>query len=478
MAPVGGERGVDDTDATENPMDRIKHLKSVRSGLVSYITRLSNDVKDLLCSGCEPDILREKRAQIVDTIERIGKLCDELRSLYESAEDKLEVSEYLDGKLAQFQHGLDTIDAYIVRYESELGHQRSDNDLPPTGQRTEDTLEPGDSASQTSRHTIVSVSSSFRAQMEAKKARMKEEMLRQQQDLAAKELRLKHEREMLEATTARRIAEDEARMMEELSVTGRAPSLRGEQPEPAPRAAKTYAPRITPSPDVGNIVNNIAQAITSGFALPPASIVEFCGDPTDFNRFICAFESCIESKVLDDQLKLNYLIQYCKGEALSLVKECVTFGPELGFKKAKQRLKERYGSPFLVARSYIRRVTEGAEFRLSDRKGLQRYADLLTDCRDALDRIGYQADVNASDNLRRMVKRLPLQWRSQWLSWVANIEGDDADSADVGSRTTPDATSRRVSLVSHCSGSSSSSSSRWVHKNRCRGRQRPIAPCT
>ena len=68
--------------------------------------------------------------------------------------------------------------------------------------------------------------------------------------------------------------------------------------------------------------------------LPKAELMTFSGDTLDFWTFLRSFDNSIDSAALDDSAKLNRLFQYCKGEALKVIKCCAVMHPSEGYARA------------------------------------------------------------------------------------------------------------------------------------------------
>ena len=62
------------------------------------------------------------------------------------------------------------------------------------------------------------------------------------------------------------------------------------------------------------------------------------------------FDNSIGSAAIDDSAKLNRLFQYCKGEALKLIKCCAVMSPSTGYAKARVLLKERFGDYYKISK--------------------------------------------------------------------------------------------------------------------------------
>ena len=159
----------------------------------------------------------------------------------------------------------------------------------------------------------------------------------------------------------------------------------------------------------------LATTLQEGFNLPKPELLTFNGTPIDYSKFIRNFEANIENSVSDDKQRLSYLIQFCNGEAKSCIEDCVLLEPSEGYKRARSILYSRYSRPHLVARSYIDRLVNGPQLKTSDIDGLSKLALEMQKYEITLSQLGFSSDVDNSENLRRIVKRLPIHLRTRWV---------------------------------------------------------------
>ncbi|MCG8069349.1 MAG: DUF1759 domain-containing protein, partial [Candidatus Thiodiazotropha taylori] len=182
---------------------------------------------------------------------------------------------------------------------------------------------------------------------------------------------------------------------------------------------------------IDSAFQRLATTLQEGFNLPKPELLTFNGTPTDYCKFIKNFEVNIENSISDDRLRLSYLIQYCNGEAKSSIEDCVLLDPSDGYKRARSILYSRYGRPHVVARSYIEKLINGPQLKASDIDGLSRLALEIQKCEITLSRLGYSSDIDNSENLRRIVKRLPMHLRSKWVD-VAYLISEPVRGTDPG----------------------------------------------
>jgi hypothetical protein len=69
----------------------------------------------------------------------------------------------------------------------------------------------------------------------------------------------------------------------------------------------------------------------------------------------------------------------------------------------------------------INDLEKGDKIGRSERKGLREFSIDLINCMATMKRIGFSADINANENLRRIVVRLPDNLIEKWRGTVADI---------------------------------------------------------
>jgi len=125
--------------------------------------------------------------------------------------------------------------------------------------------------------------------------------------------------------------------------------------------------------------------------------------------------------VSDDRLRLSYLIQYCLDEAKHCIEDCVLLEPTEGYRRAREILQTRYGKPHVISRSYIDTLVNGPQIKASDVDGLSRLVLDMQKCEITLSQLGFASDIDSSDNLRRIVRRMPMHMRTRWIDVAHDI---------------------------------------------------------
>lgn len=110
---------------------------------------------------------------------------------------------------------------------------------------------------------------------------------------------------------------------------------------------------------------------------------------------------------------MGYLIQCCKDEAKSSIEDCVLLDPKEGYLKAREILFSRYCKSHLVARSFIEKIVNGNQIKSSNVNELSKLDLEMQKCEFTLSQLGFKSDIDNSDNLRRIVRILPIHLRTR-----------------------------------------------------------------
>ena len=148
--------------------------------------------------------------------------------------------------------------------------------------------------------------------------------------------------------------------------------------------------------------------------MPKREFLSFDGDPKRYPRFIKSFEINVERRVKEDDEKLSYLIQYCKGAAKDAIENCLMLPPEEGYKEAKEILRKNFGQKHTIVRAFIDKVVKGPQIRAWESEKLSQLARDMKSCALNSDHMHYKADINSMDTLKRIVMRLPPHLQAKW----------------------------------------------------------------
>lgn len=157
----------------------------------------------------------------------------------------------------------------------------------------------------------------------------------------------------------------------------------------------------------------MAHTIRQGFEMLKRELLTFDSNPLNYWLFIDNFEVNIAKRVPDAETRLAYLIQHFSGKARDAINNCaIISGPEQGYRKAQQILCHRFGQKHITAHVHITKIVEGPQIKNTDVTGLSDLSVQLQNCAVTLVQMGYEADVNSSENLVKVLRRLPVNLQS------------------------------------------------------------------
>ena len=108
-----------------------------------------------------------------------------------------------------------------------------------------------------------------------------------------------------------------------------------------------------------------------------------------------------------------------KGEAERAISGVASKG--IMYATALKGLKEQFGQPSVIARAVVNKLTMGDRIGRNNRQALRKFSLDIINCLSIMHRLNYYADVNANDNLRRIVMRLPDYLVDKWKGVVADF---------------------------------------------------------
>ena len=151
-------------------------------------------------------------------------------------------------------------------------------------------------------------------------------------------------------------------------------------------------------------------------------LLTFDGNPLSYWLFVNNFGVNIAKRVRDAESRLTYLIQLCTGKAREAIKNCAIISPpEQGYKKAKEILYHRFGRKHVIAHAHIAKIVDGPQLRATDVVGLSDLSVEMQNCALTLVQMGYEADINSSDKLVKIMRRLPVHLQSKWADTAGQL---------------------------------------------------------
>ena len=151
---------------------------------------------------------------------------------------------------------------------------------------------------------------------------------------------------------------------------------------------------------------------------PPADISKFDGNPMDFRRFKRQFHTRIVCYTDSDDERMTYLDQYTISDAHRIVVGYSHLENGAGYTTAMQELEARYGDPEVIAHAYIRKALEWPIIKSENAKALDDFGVFLMECQHAVQNIGVGHILEYSDNLKRLMGKLPVFLHDKWRNIV------------------------------------------------------------
>ncbi|KAM7393992.1 hypothetical protein PAMP_020821 [Pampus punctatissimus] len=148
--------------------------------------------------------------------------------------------------------------------------------------------------------------------------------------------------------------------------------------------------------------------------LPQGNIPTFDGQVLEYKSFIHSFKNMIEQKTDNNRDRLQFLIQYTKGQAKRLVQSCEYMAPERGYQKAMQLLKENFGHEYKISCAYLEKALLWPLIKPEDSKSLQDYAMFLRSCCNAMEEMSYMEELDTVSTMKSIVLKLPYKLRERW----------------------------------------------------------------
>ena len=185
-------------------------------------------------------------------------------------------------------------------------------------------------------------------------------------------------------------------------------------------AARPLEQSVAPSRSVGEDVARVLHQVVS---MPKVEYMRFDGDPLKYVSFMHNFETCLEKDNPDNSRRLQLLIQHCFGKAKDAIESCVNLPVDEGYYVAKNALHENFGLPHIIAKAHIRKLENLRPLKQADGTSLLEFARHLEVANRTLSGMGseYISDLNHTNTLRELNKKLPFFMRIKWTECAGRI---------------------------------------------------------
>lgn len=172
-------------------------------------------------------------------------------------------------------------------------------------------------------------------------------------------------------------------------------------------------PSNAPHEASNDLVRTLAEAITANRVPIPEPEV-FKGDPLKYNDWKLSFCTLIDRKNLPTQEKLFFLRKYVGGTAKRAIEGHFLATTETAYCAAWDILEDRFGNPFIIAKSYRDKIHSWHKIGPKDSEHLREFVDFLSSVESAMPYVqGLQALNDCVENQRIAIK-LPDWLSARW----------------------------------------------------------------
>ncbi|VDQ08670.1 unnamed protein product [Trichobilharzia regenti] len=103
----------------------------------------------------------------------------------------------------------------------------------------------------------------------------------------------------------------------------------------------------------------------------------FDGNPADYVQVVKMFQIMLSSFLLNDEMKLMYLLKHCTGVAARAIQCCMFMPPDEGYTEAMRIPRQKFGRPSMIVRNVFEAVKGNVSQFRDDSKALSEFSDNL-----------------------------------------------------------------------------------------------------
>jgi len=164
-------------------------------------------------------------------------------------------------------------------------------------------------------------------------------------------------------------------------------------------------------------IHVLADSITKAMHVNRLPIPEppvFCGNPLEYADWEISLRTLIERTNIPESDRIHYLKKYVGGSAREAISGYFLLNCDDAYCKAKEILRERFGSSYTVAESFRTKLNNWPKIKPHDRISIQKYSDFLCQCEAAMLRFDELNILNDSQQNKSMYEKLPEWMSSRW----------------------------------------------------------------
>ena len=172
-----------------------------------------------------------------------------------------------------------------------------------------------------------------------------------------------------------------------------------------------------------DLVKTLAEAITAN-RIPIPEPVVFTGDPLQYNDWKLSFGALVDRKNLPIQEKLFFLRKYVGGSAKKAIEGHFLAGTDTAYCAAWEMLDDRFGNPFVIAKSYRDKIQSWPKVTAKDSKELREFADFLSSVESAIPYVQGLQVLNDCVENQRIAAKLPDWLSARWNRRVTEFQDE------------------------------------------------------
>jgi hypothetical protein len=163
--------------------------------------------------------------------------------------------------------------------------------------------------------------------------------------------------------------------------------------------------------------------------LPKYQLPKLTKDPMQWPRFIRAFMVQVDRECTDDSERLEFL-NCCVSDEIRDELGYLLLHP-LSYQQCLVELRNRYGSPRVVAAACSKALLQMVAFKDHDFKALSSFSSTLRATVATLFLGGFQDELRSQATLQQVVNKLPLLHKDKWADYSFNITDRLPDLVDL-----------------------------------------------
>ena len=148
-------------------------------------------------------------------------------------------------------------------------------------------------------------------------------------------------------------------------------------------------------------------------SIPRLTLPTFRGSAQEWPRWIGLFKALVHDQPsLSDAERMAHLQSAVEGPAAQAI-DGMLFSGDL-YHEALKTLQERFGREESIVQAHLQKIFMTSSPSLTDLPAMEKFGDTVHNSVTVLRNLGYTNDLSSSDNLRRVVEKLPTELARDW----------------------------------------------------------------